>query len=402
MDSLLVRLSVRFSCVYRRRSREQVRYDRPHPARSFSCAPAALHSHGAFVTGRVLVARLDSVGDVLLAGPAVRAVASGADEVLLLVGPHGAEAAALLPGVDRVAIWACPWIMSPPPAVTRGVIEELNAIVAAFKPDQAVILTSFHQSPLPLALLLRQAGVARITAASVDYPGSLLDVRLRPGEDFPEDQPEPFRALCIAEAAGFHLPEADDGLLRLVPLPHSPEMTFEQPYIVVHPGASAPARQWPAGHYAEAVRLLVGEGLRILVTGGPGERGLTAQVAGNRARDLGGLTDLPTLAGILAGASVVVTGNTGPAHLAAAVGTCVVSLFAPVVPAVRWAPYGVPVVLLGDQDAPCRNSRATRCPVQGHPCLTSVLPADVVEACWDLMRPPQDPARGLRHERTGA
>ena len=60
---------------------------------------------------------------------------------------------------------------------------------------EAVILTSFHQSPLPLALLLRLAGVERITGASTDYAGSLLDVRLRPGEDFPEDQPEPVRAL---------------------------------------------------------------------------------------------------------------------------------------------------------------------------------------------------------------
>jgi ADP-heptose:LPS heptosyltransferase len=354
------------------------------------------------VTGRVLVARLDSVGDVVLAGPAVRAIASGAEEVLLLVGPQGTAAAALLPGVGRVATWACPWIISPAPAVSRGCVEELNAIVAAFSPDQAVILTSFHQSPLPLALLLRLAGVRRITGASVDYAGSLLDVRLRPGDDFPEDQPEPLRALCIANAAGFHLPEGDDGRLQLVPLPAAPDMTRGQPYIVVHPGASAPARQWPAGHYAEAVRLLARGGFRVLVTGGPGERRLTAQVAGDDARDLGGLTDLPALAGLLSGASVVVTGNTGPAHLAAAVGTPVVSLFSPVVPAVRWAPYGVPVVLLGDQHAPCRDSRATRCPVDGHPCLASVLPAEVIEACQGLVRQSGDAERGRRHERTDA
>jgi len=76
----------------------------------------------------------------------------------------------------------------------------------------------------------------------------------------------------------------------------------------------------------------------------------------------------------------VVVGNTGAAHLAAAVGTPVVSLFAPVVPAVRWAPYGVPHVLLGDQEARCRGSRARECPVPGHPCLASVTPEAVVEA----------------------
>jgi ADP-heptose:LPS heptosyltransferase len=103
-------------------------------------------------------------------------------------------------------------------------------------------------------------------------------------------------------------------------------------------------------------------------------------VAGAAGLDLGGQTDLRSLAGVLAGASVVVTGNTGPAHLAAAVGTPVVSLFAPVVPAIRWAPYKVPLELLGDQNAPCRQSRARICPVPGHPCLAGVGPGDVAAA----------------------
>jgi ADP-heptose:LPS heptosyltransferase len=66
------------------------------------------------------------------------------------------------------------------------------------------------------------------------------------------------------------------------------------------------------------------------------------------------------------------------------VGTPVVSLFAPTVPAARWAPYGVPLQLLGDQDAPCRGSRATSCPVPGHPCLTRVSADDVVRALHGL------------------
>jgi ADP-heptose:LPS heptosyltransferase len=80
-----------------------------------------------------------------------------------------------------------------------------------------------------------------------------------------------------------------------------------------------------------------------------------------------------------------VAANTGPAHLAAAVGTPVVSLFAPVVPAVRWAPYGVRHVLLGDQHAACRGTRARECPIAGHPCLSSVDPADVVAAVEEVM-----------------
>jgi ADP-heptose:LPS heptosyltransferase len=89
---------------------------------------------------------------------------------------------------------------------------------------------------------------------------------------------------------------------------------------------------------------------------------------------------------VLRAADVVVSGNTGPAHLAAAVGTPVVSLFAPVVPAERWAPYGVPSVVLGDQYAPCADSRARLCPVPGHPCLEEVTGHDVVAAVRKLLK----------------
>jgi ADP-heptose:LPS heptosyltransferase len=99
------------------------------------------------------------------------------------------------------------------------------------------------------------------------------------------------------------------------------------------------------------------------------------------------------LAAVLAGADVAVAPNTGAAHLAAAVGTPVVSLFAPVVPAARWAPYGVPAVIVGRQDAPCAGSRARVCPVPGHPCLDLIDPDDVAAAVAELSaRPAERPA----------
>jgi hypothetical protein len=62
----------------------------------------------------------------------------------------------------------------------------------------------------------------------------------------------------------------------------------------------------------------------------------------------------------------------------------VVSLFAPVVPAVRWRPWGVRHVLLGDQGAACAGSRARVCPVAGHPCLDGVPVGEVVAAVGTL------------------
>ncbi|WP_170182631.1 glycosyltransferase family 9 protein [Blastococcus colisei] len=338
------------------------------------------------MTRTVLVARLDNAGDVLLQGPMVRAIAGGSDRVVFLAGPVGADAATLLPGVDDVWTWRCPWILGDPPPVDADDLAGLTDRLRALAPDEAVVSTSFHQSPLPLALLLRAAGVPRISAISVDYPGSLLDVRHRVDDDLPE----PERALSLARAAGFDLPEGDDGRLAvrrpLPPAQHEHRGHDLSPgYIVLHPGASVPARAWPAQRCAEAVEALTAAGHRVLVTGGPGEKSLTAAVAGASGVDLGGATTLAGMAALLDGAAAVVVGNTGPAHLAAAVGTPVVSLFAPVVPAVRWAPYGVPSVLLGDQSAPCRDTRARECPVPGHPCLTSVTAQDVVAAVEKLV-----------------
>ncbi|MFB9961286.1 glycosyltransferase family 9 protein [Sinosporangium siamense] len=242
-----------------------------------------------------------------------------------------------------------------------------------------MIFTSFHQSALPLSLLLRLAGVPEIAAISGDYPGSLLNVRLTVDESV--DVPEAERMLNLVKAAGFDLPIGDDGALAVRrPLPKVQRLTGPRGYIVVHPGVSAPARAWSPTSYAKVVRLLTDRGKRVVVTGNTDERVLTAVVAGTRALDLGGRTKFAELAAVIDGAQAVVAANTGPAHLAAAVGTPVVSLFAPVVPAERWAPYRVPAVVLGNQHALCRNSRARLCPVPGHPCLSSVTPDEVVEA----------------------
>ncbi len=328
------------------------------------------------VDGRVLVARLDSMGDVLLAGPAVRAVAETAAHVTLLVAEGQRGVAELLPGVDAVLEFTAPWVVLDPPPLDPAAVQDLVAALAAGRFDAALVLTSYHQSPLPLALLLRMAGVGWVGAASEDYPGSLLDLRHRPTEGLPESE----RALQLARAAGFGSAASTARLAVTAPLPDPVPFVGPGSYVVLHPGAAVPARATTAPHARSLVEALVGAGHRVVVTGGPGDRGLTAAAAGDLGLDLGGRLTLPELAGVLAGARAVVAVNTGPAHLAAAVGTPVVSLFAPVVAASAWAPYGVPVAVFGDPDAPCRGTRARTCPVPGHPCLTGIAPADVVAA----------------------
>jgi len=289
-----------------------------------------------------------------------------------------------------VLVHHAPWIDPEPEPVSAGAMQALVAAIAARSVDAAAILTSFHQSPLPLALLLRLAGVRELAAVSVDYPGSLLDHRLPD----PGDVHEVERALGVVAALGMGLPPGDDG--RLAVRRSHADVPGER-YVVVHPGASVPARAWSPERNAALVTALAAEGRTVLVTGGPGETELTQRVAGEDGVDLGGATTLPELGELLAAADCVVVGNTGPAHLAAAVGTPVVSLFAPVVPAERWRPYGIPTALLGDQHAACAGSRARTCPIPGHPCLDGVSPDTVAEAV-ERLAPHTSPAR----ERTTA
>ena len=96
--------------------------------------------------------------------------------------------------------------------------------------------------------------------------------------------------------------------------------------------------------------------------------------------DLAGRTSLGQLAGVFAKAEAVVVANTGPAHVAAAVGSPVVSLFAPTVPHGRWRPWMVRHALLGWQEAPCAGTRARACPVDGHPCLSLVTATEAADA----------------------
>jgi ADP-heptose:LPS heptosyltransferase len=216
------------------------------------------------------------------------------------------------------------------------------------------------------------AGVPRIAATSVDYPGSLLDVRHRIDDDVHEVD----RSLSLVATLGYALQTGDDGALRVRRRGRAP---LGSGYVVVHPGASVPARAWAPERNAELVAALAAEGRRVVVTGGPSELELTALVAGESGIDLGGRTDLAALADVLANAACVVVGNTGPAHLAAAVGTPVVSLYAPTVPAVRWRPWRVPHELL-HVDVPCAGCRARECPVPGHPCLGGIAVRQVTAA----------------------
>jgi heptosyltransferase-2 len=139
--------------------------------------------------------------------------------------------------------------------------------------------------------------------------------------------------------------------------------------VALFPGANAESRRWPAGRFSALAGRLAAAGRRVRVLGGPGEEELTrvvasAGAANGECEDLGGRMDLTALAAVLAGCDALVTNDTGPMHLAAALGTPVVALEGPA-DVGQTRPLGPHVRLIGRFDLPCVPCVRNRCPRTG-------------------------------------
>jgi lipopolysaccharide heptosyltransferase II len=344
---------------------------------------------------RLLCIRLDSLGDVLMTGPAIRALSEAAPgrRLTLLTSPAGAAAAALLPGVDDVLVYEAPWMKATPHREDPAHDEQFIATLREGEFDAAVIFTVFSQNPLPAALLCYLAGIPLRLAYCHENPYQLLTHWVPDPDPVDGIRHEVRRQLELVAAIGART--LDERLAVTVPSEEGERIVayleargvdLDRPWVVVHPGASAESRRYPCELYAKAVRALVGEhGVQVVLTGSTAEGPLVDAIAGmagipvvRMVGDLG----LPGLAALLRAAPVVITNNTGPAHLAAAVGTPVAVLYALTNP--QHTPWGVPSRVLS-HDVPCRNCFKSRCPMGHHDCLRLVPPEAVVTAAVELL-----------------
>jgi ADP-heptose:LPS heptosyltransferase len=342
---------------------------------------------------RLLTVRLDNLGDVLLATPAIHALKESIPgvSITLLASPVGAQVGALDPDIDDVieyqAPWMDPWQRLPQdPAREMAMIARLHE--GAF--DGAVIFNSFRQSPLPAAYLCYLAGIPLRLAASIDGPGSLLTTRHRHPERMMH---EVERGLDLVGAIG--AASAEPELVLRVPevARHTVgPLLSREPLIVIHPGCSMPARTYPWQLYAEVVDLLVERipGLRVALTGTKEEVDLVERIMAELRPDtldhvmpVAGRLSFAELCALIEGAELVLTNNTGPMHIAAALKTPVVVLFALTNPPEQWGPWRVAHRMLY-HDVPCRICYSRVCPYDQE-CLTLVTAAQVVDACRSLL-----------------
>ena len=342
---------------------------------------------------RVLAIRLDNLGDVLVTTPAMHAMRESLPQasLTLLASPVGAQAGRLNPDLDDVLVYSAPW-MDPWGRLSQDPVREQQIIrlLADRQFDAAVIFASFRQSPLPAAYLCYLAGIPLRLAASIDGPGSLLTTRHRHPERMMH---EVERGLDLVSAVGLHA--TDTRLVLSVPDDAreeiSPFTAGSRPLVVVHPGCSMPARTYPWEMYAETVALLVRRlDARVILTGAADEAPLVASILDRldpgvreRVEPAAGTLSFPALCALIEAADVVITNNTGPMHLAAAVATPVVALFALTNPPEQWGPWQVPHRLLW-REVPCRLCYSRICPTN-HECLRGVSPEDVMAAAASLL-----------------
>jgi lipopolysaccharide heptosyltransferase II len=344
---------------------------------------------------RILCVRLDSLGDVLMTTPAIRAVKeSGRDRsVTLFTSASGAAIAPLIPDVHDLVIYEAPWLKALPASTIDARDRTMIDTLRARQFDAAIIFTVFTQSALPAALMCLLADIPLRLAHARENPYRLLTTWVPDPEPAAGIRHEVERQLALVDTIGYR--PSDTRLVLRVPAAARARASMLRTrlgvragdaWMILHPGANAASRRYPPDRFAHAVRRLAEQWPhRVLVTGDASEQALIDGVCagiGPSAVGLAGQLDLATLAALIADAPLLITNNTGPAHIAAAVGTPVVDLYALTNP--QHTPWRVASRVLS-YDVPCRNCFRSVCPFGHNDCLTRIEPEEVACAALELL-----------------
>ena len=343
---------------------------------------------------RVLCLRLERIGDLLMTLPALAAIRAAAPQarIDLVVGGWNAELARAIAAVDGVETLDAGWLARG--AAGAGMIAILRRAIAwrARQYDLALNFEPDIRTNLALA-----ASGARWTAGFASAGGgALLDVAL----DYDPRAHTSVNAIALARAV------FGDGGTAAAPALSMPAARTQEaerllsavtsggPRIGIHVSSGRLVKQWPEERFAElAAGLARDRGATIVLTGSTSDRpqvDLVKRALPQAATvDVAGRADLLTLAAVLARLDLLVTGDTGPMHLARAVGTPVVAVFGPSDPA-RYGPDGAfdQVVRVDLPCSPCNRIRKPPARCAGHipDCLTSIDAARVRAAVDEVLR----------------
>ncbi len=380
---------------------------------------------------RVLVIRLGLLGDgTALLAPALhrlKAVLPQA-EVHVLATPLQAPLLEALPDVDRVIVWPAGDLLEPRLALRPAAWREAAATLAALRALRYDVALSCY-GRLASAIALLSGAPHRIGFAAEAFAGTLT--RALPGGRYDRPWHEARYSIAVAEAAGVPgeeplsaagavtlsrdeprppgrlvvPPGARPAGARLLAAPAgryqgdarrrdgaTGEAGGRQPLAVIHLGATnGAAKRWPIPHWAVLVEGLVKRGVRVAIVGGPEDRPLAAALqeqASAPVLDLAGRTTVAELAAVLEQADVVVGGDSGPMHVANALGRPVVAIYGPTDPQIS-GPYSQERAIVLRATLPCspcyRLDRVASCPLGHTLCQWLVRPETVLAAAGEAL-----------------
>jgi len=289
----------------------------------------------------ILAVRLDNLGDVLMTQPALRALKRSLPQarLTLLTSSMGRGIARMLPEINEVMVFDVPWVKLKGQNIGEEKVLRFVEDLKNRKFDAVIIFTNFSQTPFPAAFLCYLAGIPRVLGYSRENPYQLINYWLPDHEPFVPVAHGVQRQLDLVRLIG--ATTKDDRLCLAVPAEakrailerlNKEGFDHHKPWIVIHAGVSEPKRQYPLRNFAKVAELVTRDlGLGLVLTGNEEEKAAVRQVAASargKAVDFSGQLSLAELVALIGSAKLLISNNTGPVHIAAAVQTPVVDLYA--------------------------------------------------------------------------
>jgi ADP-heptose:LPS heptosyltransferase len=285
----------------------------------------------------ILCVRLDNMGDVIMSGPAMRNLKKQFNcRITLLTSHAGAAITSCMKEVDDVIVTNVPWVKN---ASSEMKWDDLLCAIRSRRFDAAVIFTVYSQSALPTALLLYLAQVPLRVAYARENPYDLLTDWIPDEEPYSIVRHQVERDLKLVEFIGVAI---DDDGLHLQPPSGSWELTSNKllkvgldparPFVVAHPGVSEARREYPINEWRTLLRIISRDIMvPIVLTGSSAERELVEKVSAGSGPFIlptAGLFKVEEFVSVVEHASACVTVNTSTSHIAAAMQTPLVVLYA--------------------------------------------------------------------------
>lgn len=298
----------------------------------------------------ILIIRADNMGDLLMSAPAIRALKQTfSSKITLLTSSMAAGIAPYISEVDDVIVFDLPWVKAKEVIANKEIFTLIKQLKER-KFDAAVIFTVFSQSAMPAAMIAYMAGIPLRLAYSRENPYKLLSNWVPDKEPYTFIKHQVMRDLALVNVIGaatdnssLHLNVPETSWKVVVNELTNTGVDIDKPWLIFHPGVSEKKREYPQDLWVEAAQLMIEKGFQILFTGAASEKILCTQLTektGVNAFSLAGLFKLEEFIALIEKASVVVSVNTGTIHIAAAVNTPVVVLYAQTNP--QHTPWMVP------------------------------------------------------------